>query len=149
MGRRELGARGSQLVSWPFKRYQGIRPNAINPTVFTSLPTLRACIIEPSSRLKMGFHKDFCFPRSPSLSSPHLLPLHKQQNEIQKENMKIKQGCRDLGRQTERGSHLGFCTVPLVQSLLKYIEKNRGINRIAASKSTALQRRVHLHRFQT
>lgn len=98
MGRCELGARGSQLVSWPFKRYQGIRPKAINPTVFTPLPTLRAYITEPSSRLKMGFHKGFCFPSNPSLSGPHLLPLHKQQNEIQKENMKIKQGFRDLGR---------------------------------------------------
>lgn len=40
----------SQLVSWPFKRYQGIRLKAINPTVFTPLTTLTAYITKPSSR---------------------------------------------------------------------------------------------------
>ena len=36
MGVCVCGAKGdSQLLSWPFKRYQGIRLEAINPTVFT------------------------------------------------------------------------------------------------------------------
>lgn len=47
------GTKGEgQLVTWPFKRYQGIRLKAINPTVFTPLPTLSAYITKPSSRLK-------------------------------------------------------------------------------------------------
>lgn len=71
------GAKGeSQLVSWPFKRYQGIRLKAINPTVFTPLPALTAYITKPSSRLKTGFHKGFCFPRNPPFHPPHLVPPH-------------------------------------------------------------------------
>lgn len=47
------GTKGeSQLVCWPFKRYQGIRLKAINPTVFTPLPTLTASITKISPRWK-------------------------------------------------------------------------------------------------
>ena len=91
------GAKGeSQLVSWPFKRYQGIRLKAINPTVFTPMPTLTAYITKPSSRLKKVFHEDFCCPRNPPLYPPHLLLLTQQQSGIQKKNIKIKRGFRDL-----------------------------------------------------
>lgn len=72
---------GSQLVLRPFKRYQGSMPKAINPTVFTPLPTLGAYIMKPSSRLKIGLHKGFCFPRNPPslalLYVPSLLPATK------------------------------------------------------------------------
>lgn len=70
------GAKGeSQLVNWPFKRYQRIRLKAINPTVFPPLPTRTAYITEPSSRLKMRFPQGFLLPREPSLlPSPPAAP---------------------------------------------------------------------------
>lgn len=98
-----MGAKGeSQLVSWPFKRYQGIRLKAINPTVFTPLPTLTAYITKPSPRLKAGFYKGFCFPENPLTPTPPGLPtccpLTQQQSGIQKKSIKIKRGFKDLRR---------------------------------------------------
>lgn len=75
MGERVYGTKGeSQLVGWPFKRSQGIRLKAVNPTVFTPLPTLAAYITTPSSRLNR-FPQGFLPPQEPSsLPSPPAAP---------------------------------------------------------------------------
>lgn len=145
MGECVCGTKGdSQLLSWPFKRYQGIRLEAINPTVFTPLPTLTAYITKPSSRLKTGFHKGFCCPRNrPLYPRPTCFPSQ-QHSGIHKKNIKIKRGLRDLQRWMESGSYLGFSTIFLLQSLLNYTErKNRGQIDELPSEFTALKRRVH------
>lgn len=55
MGGSICGAkRENQLVSWPFKSYLGIRLKAINPTVFTPLPT-HCLYYQAIIQIKNGF----------------------------------------------------------------------------------------------
>ena len=149
MGEGVCGMKGdSQLLSWPFKRYQGIRLGAINPTVFTPLPTLTAYITKPSSRLKTGFHEGFCCPGA-LLSTP-VPPASPHSSTVESTRKILKSNevwriCRDGWR---AGSYLGFSTIFLLQSLLNYTErKNKGQIAELPSEFTALKRRLHFDRF--
>lgn len=131
---------GSQLVSWPFKRYQGIRPKAINPTVFTPLPSVTAYITEPSTRLKMGFHRVSASPGTLLLPSPPATPLHSSKVKCKRKILKSNKALGIWGGGWRAGSYLGFSTIFLLQSLLNDIEKkNKRQTEELPSKFSALQ----------
>jgi hypothetical protein len=101
--------------------YLGTRYKAINPALFTPLPDLRAYITAPSSRLKMGLHTGFCFPRNSPLSVPACCPITQQQVKSKRKILKSNEALGIWGDGWSPRSYLGFSTMFLLQSLLNYI----------------------------